>query len=219
VNGCDHLGEGAELLALGALEPEEARAIERHVSECADCAARLAEAQLTAASLSTVLPAARPSAELDARVGAALRGLSKPRGLRRGLASRRLAVAAAFILICGGAAFEAMRGVAELVERDTIVATLARSHFDHAAMTPLAGISLTAKVIYGKPPATWLYIVVDEPERDLRAVARTSEGAVDLGLLAATRKTASLFTDPHASVTSVELHRAGITVASARLTR
>jgi anti-sigma-K factor RskA len=62
------VNENADAWALGALDAEEARAIEAHVADCDACAAIADEARETAASLGFAVPLAAAPAELKARV-------------------------------------------------------------------------------------------------------------------------------------------------------
>ncbi|MBC7909021.1 MAG: anti-sigma factor [Pyrinomonadaceae bacterium] len=54
--------------ALGALEPDEARSLEEHLEQCAECRDELDSWQETAATLAYAADAAEPRAELRARI-------------------------------------------------------------------------------------------------------------------------------------------------------
>ncbi len=60
----DEIREQAALHALGLLEPEQARAFERHLESCPTCAAELRALAGTAAELPLALPAAAPDPAL-----------------------------------------------------------------------------------------------------------------------------------------------------------
>jgi hypothetical protein len=85
---------------LGALEPEERRAVQEHLRGCRDCHAELAELAQLPGLLALVdpdelqSPPVTPSPDLFARVSAAAR---RPRRARR-----LLLVAAALVLLAGG---------------------------------------------------------------------------------------------------------------------
>jgi len=72
-NGHPTRDEDFDLLALGALEGDERRAIEAHVASCADCARKLAEARGRVAMLSLAAPEAAPSAAVKQRLMAQIR--------------------------------------------------------------------------------------------------------------------------------------------------
>jgi len=60
--------EDFDLLALGALEDDEKKAIESHVATCAGCALKLAEAHNRIALIGLASPPAKPSSEVKARL-------------------------------------------------------------------------------------------------------------------------------------------------------
>jgi anti-sigma-K factor RskA len=60
--------EDFDLLALGALEGDERRAIESHVGACASCARKLAEARNRIALLGLASPFVKPSGDVKARL-------------------------------------------------------------------------------------------------------------------------------------------------------
>jgi len=88
---------------LGALEPEERRAVQEHLRHCSDCHTELAELAPMLGLLALVdpedlqAPPIAPSPDLFARVSAAV---GRPSRTRR----RLLVVAAALVLIVGGVA-------------------------------------------------------------------------------------------------------------------
>jgi anti-sigma-K factor RskA len=63
-----HVDELLEAYALGALEPDEARAVEAHLAGCARCRALADAARETAAALAYAAPLFDPPASLRARV-------------------------------------------------------------------------------------------------------------------------------------------------------
>src|SRR5579862_7347332 len=73
-NGHPTRDEDFDLLALGALEGDERRAIETHVASCADCARKLAEARGRVAMLSLAAPQVAPPAAVKQRLMAQVRG-------------------------------------------------------------------------------------------------------------------------------------------------
>ncbi len=82
-----HVGESAELHALGLLEPREEAELERHVASCPECLRRVGEAEEAAALLVTPLPRIEPSAALHERlqsaIAASASGVSAPRSAAR----------------------------------------------------------------------------------------------------------------------------------------
>ncbi|MGH9745079.1 MAG: anti-sigma factor [Candidatus Acidiferrales bacterium] len=67
-NGHPAREEDFDLLALGALDPAEAQAIEAHIRACSDCSGKLAAARGRIAALSFAAPQVAPSAAVKERL-------------------------------------------------------------------------------------------------------------------------------------------------------
>ena len=208
-----HLNEDAELFPLGVLDEDEARTVERHIAGCAACAARVADAELVAASLAASLPAARPSPRLGRRLQAALR----PAGDGRRWDLRSLALAAGFALALAGVAWQTVAVERRTASDDLALVTIVHSHFKHVTMTPRSAQPVAAKVLYAIDGA-WVYIIADRPMGSLHAVARTANGEADLGELDGSGQTATLLVRPRGRIESLELRRDREPVATATLT-
>ena len=63
-----HIGEDAALYALGALDPHEAAAVERHVADCIACARLLAQAEDDVTAMVAAQPLVEPPAGLADRI-------------------------------------------------------------------------------------------------------------------------------------------------------
>ena len=70
--------EDFDLLALGALEGDEKRALEAHIAACADCTRRLAEARGRVALLSLAAPPVAPSPAVKQRLMNQIRASAEP---------------------------------------------------------------------------------------------------------------------------------------------
>lgn len=69
-----HLGELAELDALGALEPDDRAAVDAHAAACVTCSLALAESAATLAALDAAfVPQRAAPRQLAARIAAAAR--------------------------------------------------------------------------------------------------------------------------------------------------
>jgi len=77
-NGHPTRDEDFDLLALGALEDDEKRAIETHVASCADCARKLAAARGRIALLSLGAPRVEPSPAVRQRLMEQVRASATP---------------------------------------------------------------------------------------------------------------------------------------------
>src|SRR5271170_3638182 len=88
----EHVGENAELYALGLLDTEERIALERHIAGCATCLGRVGAAEGTASSLAAPLPRLEPSGALRERLLASAAEPVSMRGVARaGRMAARLA--------------------------------------------------------------------------------------------------------------------------------
>jgi anti-sigma factor RsiW len=209
-----HLGDDAELYPLGMLDDDAAREVERHIAHCSDCAERVAQAQIVAASLAAALPAATPSPALERRLSASIRSRPAESKLRANLF--RYAVAAALALVFLGLGLQTLLLRGRLANDDVALVTMVHSHFNHVSMSPESANPVAAKILYARDGA-WVYIIADKPGGSLHALARTALATTDLGALASSGETATLLVRPRERIQSITLQRAGTNVASARL--
>jgi len=209
-----HLGDDAELYALGLLDDDAAREVERHIAHCSDCAERAAQAQIVAASLAAALPAATPSPALERRLRESARW--HPAGAKPRANLFRFAVAAALVLAFLGLGVQTLVLRGRLANDDVALVTMVHSHFNHVSMSPESENPVAAKILYARD-GSWVYIIADKPGGSLRALARTASVTTDLGALANSGETATLLVRPRERIASITLLRGGTPVASARL--
>ncbi len=211
----EHLGEDAELYPLGILDDDAARNVERHVALCSECAERVAQAEVVAASLAAALPLATPSPALERR----LRESARPQRSAKLRANLLLpfALAAAFALAFLGLGWQTLVLQQRLKTQDVALVTMVHSHFNHVSMSPESANPVAAKILYARD-GSWIYIIADKPSGLLHAIAQTEAGAADLGALGGSGETATLLVHPRDRIRSIALQRAGTDVASARLT-
>lgn len=169
-----HIGESAELYALGSLGEDERAQVDAHVMQCDACAARLGEAERTVAAMerSAEAPAAR------------VRTWRVPAGV----------AAAAFVLgLIPSAWFWSaqQRAGAYNADRERALAAMVSSHFSHAQFERLAANAPSAKLIYARN-GQWVYAVA-ETAKPLVLKVRTGSGDVSLGTLHALGGSAELF--------------------------
>jgi predicted anti-sigma-YlaC factor YlaD len=200
----EHLDEEAELYALGVLGPTDATRIEAHVAQCAVCATRLGEAERVVAELATAVPP----------VEQRLRALPS----RRGTMQRWYAVAAVFVLMAG-VSLGSLLDVRTLADRvssdDTILSTIATSHFSHAEFTAVGAGAPVAKVLYARK-GEWVYIIVDGAVPGCTAFATHAGVRVELGDVMLHGKTSTLFVRNPGPVERIDLVRNGALMETVR---
>jgi hypothetical protein len=204
-----HLGESAELYALGTLGDIERARVERHVRTCDGCAKRLGDAETTVLGL----------IEADASQPA------MPRGRTPAFTSRApwwigAVAAAAFVAGLLPWGFASLRErpasrVAQDGQQVALTAMLA-GHFAHAAFVSGAPGAPAAKVIYAREGG-WLYVIVAPGSETLDVrVARNGKRAI-VGSIAGSGATRSAFVSGIGRVDVVELLDRGVLVAYARV--
>ncbi|MDE2571508.1 MAG: zf-HC2 domain-containing protein [bacterium] len=145
-----HPDESLELYALGDLDEQERREIERHVAGCAACARRLAAAGEVIADLAGLLPDA----------GQPVRAAATPRSPWR--TATLLAVAATFVfaLISGVLLLRLDAQRAEIARLQAPQIAMASGHFAHVQLRATSGAGPGGKVIFNLD-RRWIYVLVD----------------------------------------------------------
>jgi len=218
-----HLGEFAELYALGMLEPEERARVEAHVADCAACARELGAAESTVTALvDEFVEQVEPPSRLGERIAASARAQAPSRLPRRWAwpTSSLLAVAASLVVAIGAgstALVEHASDVRQAARDSAVLATLAQAHFLHTSLTARDPAAPVSKVIYARNGA-WMYVVVDSATCRCHVVARFASGEQDLGDPDARGTTSTLFARTPSRPTSVALVDAsGHVISDARL--
>jgi hypothetical protein len=225
-DGSGHIGEFAELFALGMLEAEERGPLEAHVAVCPDCSRALGAAEATVAALDeTFVPQLEPPQRLGERIAAsagAVTPLAPRRDRSRAAQPSRgfLATAAALVLavgIGGGAVVERSGDMRQAAHDSAILATIAMSHFNHVSLTPRVASAPVSKVLYARDGA-WFYLIVGSATCDCRVLVRSAAGARDLGQPEVRGNTATLFVHDFPRPESLALvGSSGQTLADAKL--
>jgi anti-sigma factor RsiW len=176
-----HIGEDAELYALGALNADEVRAVDEHVRACDECAARLGEAEKT---VSAAIVPSQPPASVDRRMRAAFRAP---------LPWRRIAPLLAASFLVGLLPFIAgLPGQHASSQHDLAVAALVSSHFAHVPFTAVAAGAPKAKLLYGRGAKSWRLIVAQTAHAyRVRAIVDGRE--VEIGTLQIGGESGELF--------------------------
>lgn len=205
----DHIGENAELYALGYLDELESRRVEQHVRTCDSCAKRLGEAEATVLRLiESGDVVSEPPAELDRRV----RFSHQPQ--RAWIA----AVAAAFLigLLPWGITTMRQSEVGPSSNQQLAMNAMLAGHFLHAPAAALVPGAPQAKVIYPREGG-WLYVLVGAASRPIDVVAITGSQRKTIASIPPGPATRSAFVEIPQRVSSVQLLEGNTPVASARI--
>ena len=210
-----HLGELAELYALGALEPLARAQVDAHAAGCAACTRALGVAESAVAALDEAfVTQVDPPQRLGSRIAAsaasaAVVPLAASR--RRKRAAWRVpsfyATAAALLLtagVGGGAFVEHAANVRQAARDSAVLATIATSHFNHVTFTARTPAVPVSKVLYARDGA-WFYVVIAGSTCDCRVIARSATAQRDLGKPAVRGDAATLFVRDFPRPTSLEL--------------
>ncbi|MBV8283975.1 MAG: zf-HC2 domain-containing protein [Candidatus Eremiobacteraeota bacterium] len=202
----EHAGEAAELYALGQLSPQEREQFDRHVRECAQCAARVGEAEATVLRL----------IEADAANGATpLRAPWRPAPKPR-YAAWMTAVAAALVLalLPWGWYFWGPRAA---TPAEQLAATaMLNGHFLHAALVPVDANAPHAKVIYARDGG-WFYVLAGAAKDPLDVVLISNGTRTPVATIAPGDLTRGAFVRENRRYDAIELDDGATPVASAKL--
>ncbi len=192
-----HIGESAELYALGSLDRDERAAIDRHVAGCPECLRRLGEAEETVLALErAVRPLAAP------RQGGAPLPFE-----RRGISAWWLAPAVAAALVLG------LIFARQQPQSDPATLAMITSHFAHSQFTSTGGPS--AKVIYARD-RSWYYVIVAGTYRYAVYGVRDGE-STPLGAIDPSGSTSRLFKRSAVAFDRIELRDGARTVETAAI--
>ena len=209
----EHLGELAELYALGTLEPMEAKRVQAHVRQCTSCAARVGEAEAAVFPLIQADSAGGRGAELPPLA-------LEPRGsMRRTSPSRWAAIAAAFLigLLPPSIAWMRERTAHPVVETQQAATAMLAGHFAHVSLRPRVAAAPQAKAIYPLEGG-WVYVIVAAgPAVEVAAVRGGATSTV--ASLPSSTNVRTAFAKVSGNVDAVELIERGRIVALGTVAR
>ncbi len=193
-----HVGESAELYAIGALDPAERGAIDEHIAGCTECARRVGEAEETVLAL-----------ERGVRVDPIACAVLQPRPLRRREPPPVwwIPVAAAAALIVG------MLLPGLFAQHDTPALAMIHSHFNHAQFS--GANAPPGKVIYARD-RSWYYVIVEGSHRyDVYGIRNAR--SVSLGTTEPKGPTSELFWQHREPFDRIELRDGGRAIEAASI--
>jgi hypothetical protein len=191
-----HVGENAELYAVGALDEAERAAVDAHIAGCAECLRRVGEAEETVLALERGADSASQRSHRPA--------LSPI--VARLVPIWWVPLAAAAALIIG------MLVPRSAPQSDRAMLAMIGSHFSHAQF---AGSGPPAKVLYARD-RSWYYVIVSGAHH-YRVFGRRDGKQSFLGVTAPRGKTNELFVNRPARYDVIELRRGVTTLESAQI--
>jgi hypothetical protein len=202
----DHVGESAELYALGELGELESARVERHARTCEPCTRRLGEAEATVLRL---IESGGVPEELPAQPG-------RVRLVRYAAPAPWIAaVAAAFVLGLLPWGLTLVHPPVPDADSQAPVAAMLAGHFVHAPFVGLRPDAPAAKVIYAREGG-WLYVLVGAGQEPLE-VGTVLEGRTAVAASLAPSNAARAVFVRAAHVDAVVLLERGAPIASAKI--
>ncbi len=213
----DHIDENAELYALGSLDDLERVRVERHVAQCAQCAARVHEAENAVAGLAEALPSHAAPIGLHARLQRSIGSNATRRAPLWRSVPAAIAAALILALIPTWVAVDRSRHAAVAMHQDErALATLANSPFRRAQFMSPQNRPMPAKVLYGMH-GDWYYVVVMHPKPDMQ-VAYVHDGQMEmLGPVAMHGESGTLYLPVNHKMDELALLEGNKVVANAHL--
>jgi anti-sigma factor RsiW len=148
----EHIGDLAELYALGTLDELERARVDAHVARCNDCARLIGEAETMVTQMEAMAPQLDVPATLDARLTRSLYG--------RRSAAPWLAAAAALIVAVIPLSYLTMENRAMDVSMQNGTAMIARIAAEPHGSVAFAGdTDMRANVLYAKD-GSWYCVVI-----------------------------------------------------------
>jgi Putative zinc-finger len=189
-----HIGELAELHALGLLDEDERAQVEAHVAGCAVCRRRVGEAEETILALESGVTAQTPPRMRELHLTAPHQS-RVPRLVQLG------AALAAGLVLGVLSMFAASRHAQDL--QPALVA-MVQSHFEHAQFAPVGtGAAPSAKAIYARN-RSWVFVIARGSDTyDVYAVGALS--ARKLGQLHPSGSASTLFVNTRVPEPLIEL--------------
>jgi hypothetical protein len=206
-----HIGESAELYALGMLAQSESESVLAHAQMCSECAQSLERAQQVVSTLSQGVPQYEPRSALRDRILASTtraQGDRRPLGwLGGGLVAG--ALAATLILMPGHFTTQVPSRGDELA-----LSTIVQSHFNHVSFVALRQGAPQAKALYAKH-LEWIYVIVYKPPQGLQVQIQNASGSRNLGALGRSGENGTLFVRAPGAIEHIVLLEGGVALARA----
>jgi len=209
-----HIGDNAELYALGTLDEAERGRIEDHVWNCVPCMKLVGNAERIVSDIEAELPTMEPPRRLEDRLFRSVRALEQPVPARR---PRYWAYAALFLVgllatIMGARLWQADR---QLRQTGANLTALSSGAFGHISFHSKGASEPIASAICEKH-GNWIYLIVAKGDSGLTLYGERNGQREALGRPVNQGQIATLFIDKPGKFSALELVAAGQVVARAR---
>ena len=199
-----HVGEDAELYALGQLDEAQRESFERHVSSCAECARRVGEAESTVLRLIEAGPVTSAATV-------------RPFIARRSSQNWRWAAAIAAAFVLGLLPWlVTQRSSEQPAPQQVAMTAMLNSHFQHSQFVSDEPGAPAAKVIFGRSGG-WIYVLAGAGNAQLSIVTVANASMVTVATLAPSTQTRSVFVPLNTRIDRVLLTENGRQIAHANV--
>ena len=198
----NHIDELAELHALGSLSPEDERDLAAHIASCAECRARVNDAERVVA----VLALEQAKSTMPRRAVSARRPTHAWRYV--------VGFAAGLILPLLLLLPPVLRARNTTAESHLAFSALVNSHFSHVPFVRRTSDAPHAKLLYART-GEWLYVIALQPKTNLSVLIRSGNTVRAVGMIPGGVPDAELYVRNSGSVQQVLLVRGGVIVAAA----
>jgi hypothetical protein len=177
----EHLDEIAELYALGSLDDAVRERADLHAQTCAQCRARLGQAEAAVAAMLKLEPQHHAPVALRERLRSALevgRTASRSVPSRRGGMSAVAAAVVILLLPLGYVVRQNMAMHGAMSANAAVMARLADPSTSHVAFAPMHGAPISARVYYSGA-GDWYCVLVAHPQHPLQVAYVRDDGSME----------------------------------------
>ncbi|HEY1976999.1 MAG TPA: zf-HC2 domain-containing protein [Candidatus Baltobacteraceae bacterium] len=200
-----HVGEDAELYALGQLDASRRERLERHVRVCGECAHRVGEAEATVLRL------------IEGGASGASAGALRPFRARASSPTWKWAAAIAAAFVLGLLPWlGSMRSARTPEPQQLAMTALLNGHFQHAPFVADAPDAPAAKVIYART-GEWIYVLAAPGTGALSIVTSADGKRATVATLPPAMQTRAAFVPLSARIDEVVLSSGTRQLAHARV--
>lgn len=211
-----HIGEDAELYAVGSLSGADRDAVDQHVATCSQCAQRVDEASRTVAQIAAAQPIYEPSSLLRERLASSV-SVSARRPAHWALMGLALAACLAIAFIPTWLAVDRTRVVSQSMEQDEhALARIASAPTFRRAEFMSNQRPTGAHVLYG-PRGDWYYVMVLHPTSGMQVAYVHGRRMELLGRLVMHGESGTLYLPVNHKMEQLALLQNDTVVASAHL--